>query len=150
MAWHRLGYHSSIPLGIQSHRLSACWQSGSAVHESLTDNSPWLWFHLAKHSVTRTRGREKRADSISCEHNYHADALVQLMTATEIEHVYTINSDETVRLHVYVQLQWLLQKQKTRIWTAWIQTARRDIRSGWPPFPLRAWPNFWMTPKTWN
>ena len=25
------------------------------------------------------------------------------MTATEIEHVYTINSDETVRLHVYVR-----------------------------------------------
>jgi len=32
------------------------------------------------------------------------------MTATEIEHVYTINSDETVRLHAYVRLQWLLQK----------------------------------------
>ena len=52
-AWHGRGYHSLIPLGIHSHQLSACWQSGSAVCDSLTDTNPWLWFHLAKHSVTR-------------------------------------------------------------------------------------------------
>ena len=47
-------------------------------------------------------GEESRLDKL------WADALVQLMTATEIKHVHTINSDETVRLYVYVR-QWLLE-----------------------------------------
>ena len=92
---------SLIPLGIHSHRLSACWQSGSAVRESLTDNNPWLWFHLAKHSVTRTR-RRRGQTQISCEHNMVTCWCISpVMTATEIEHSYMASETLCFCSHSY-------------------------------------------------